>query len=328
MKILCSYIRQNLWTAGLFLLFGSIFSVMLLLKDLPVADVLYALLLCAVFGLIAAAVDFWRYRKNILKLREAACRLPETLEGLPETYELRQQTYQEMLQTLLDALRKARTEADSRQSDMLDYYALWAHQIKTPIAAMHLLLQDEQPDRGRLSDELFHIERYVEMVLQYLRMQSDSSDLVLAWCDLDAVIRQSVRKYAPLFIRSKVTLDYQPVRCRVLTDEKWLCFVLEQLLSNALKYAPQGTVRISLEAPAVLCIRDNGIGISGEDLPRVFEKGFTGYNGRSDKKSTGIGLYLCKRVMDRLGHGISIRSRPGQGTEVRLELDSGRSIIE
>ena len=166
------------------------------------------------------------------------------------------------------------------------------------------------------------------MVLQYLRMQSDSSDLVLAWCDLDGVIRQSVRKYAPLFIRSKVTLDYQPVRCRVLTDEKWLCFVLEQLLSNALKYAPQGTVRISLEAPAVLCIRDNGIGISGEDLPRVFEKGFTGYNGRSDKKSTGIGLYLCKRVMDRLGHGISIRSRPGQGTEVRLELDSVRSILE
>ena len=120
MKILCSYIRQNLWTAGLFILFGSIFSVMLLLKDLPVADVLYALLLCAVFGLIAAAVDFWRYRKNILQLREAACRLPETLEGLPETYELRQQTYQEMLQTLLDALRKARTEADSRQADMLD----------------------------------------------------------------------------------------------------------------------------------------------------------------------------------------------------------------
>ena len=114
----------------------------------------------------------------------------------------------------------------------------------------------------------------------------------------------------------------------ILTDGKWLSFVVEQVLSNALKYTPAGgRIRIYGDGET-LVIADSGIGIRPEDLPRVFEKGFTGYNGREDKKSTGIGLYLCRRVMDRLNHGISIVSRPGQGTLVRLDLSRGRRVVE
>ena len=162
------------------------------------------------------------------------------------------------------------------------------------------------------------------MVLQYLRLESESSDLVLKTQNLDDIIRQAVKKYAPLFIRKKLTLVYEPVNCQVLTDEKWLEFVLEQILSNAIKYTKRGSVAVYMDdrEEKTLVIADTGIGIAAEDVPRVFEKGFTGYNGRYDKRSTGIGLYLCRRVLNRLSHTIRIESEPGQGTRVYINLDT------
>ena len=176
--------------------------------------------------------------------------------------------------------------------------------------------------------ELLKIGQYVEMVLSYLRLDSDSTDYVLREYPLDDILRQAVRKFAKMFILKKITLDFQETGKTVLTDEKWLLFVVEQVLSNALKYTPAGgTIRIYGDGATVV-IADNGIGIREEDQARVFEKGFTGYNGRADKKSTGIGLYLCRQVMDRLYHGISLTSRPGQGTLVRLDLSREWRMVE
>jgi len=141
-------------------------------------------------------------------------------------------------------------------------------------------------------------------------------------------VRQAVRAYASQFIRKKIRLEYEPLSCRVLTDEKWLLFAVEQVLSNALKYTKAGSVSITMEAKKTLCIRDTGIGIAPEDLPRVFEKGYTGYNGRADKKATGIGLYLCRRILGKLGHTISIESKLGVGTTVRLGLESAHLTVE
>ena len=207
---------------------------------------------------------------------------------------------------------------------------MWAHQIQTPLAAMHILLQsveDENPALPELKEmkiELFKMEQYVEMVLTYLRMEDMSGDLQFEKVSLDKILKQSVRKYSQMFIFQKIRLDYRPVERIVLTDEKWLEFVIEQILSNALKYTKNGgEIRICLEEKRgreCLVIEDNGIGIQAEDLPRVFEKGFTGYNGRADKKSTGIGLYLCKKIMDKMGHKIWIDSEVGKGTRVYLEL--------
>ena len=198
---------------------------------------------------------------------------------------------------------------------------MWTHQIKTPIAAMRLLLQEEDTPLSReMQSELFQTEQYVQMALQYLRMEKMTSDLVFARYDLDALIRQAVRKYAPLFIRRKIILSYEPVHCEVLTDEKWLVFVLEQLLTNASKYTKEGgSVRIGKEN-GLLVLRDTGIGIRPEDLPRIFEWGYTGYNGRLDKRSTGVGLALVKQVMEMLGNKMEIRSVLGEGTEVFLDL--------
>ena len=230
-------------------------------------------------------------------------------------------------------LRRAASERETadaaRYREMVDYYTAWVHQIKTPIAAMRLTLQpDDTPNARRLMSQLLRIEQYVDMVLMYLRLDEGTSDYVIRACDLDGIIRQSLRKFAGEFIDRKLTLHYEPLHLSVVTDEKWLGFVVEQVLSNALKYTPAGgRIRIYGDGET-LVIADSGIRIRPEDLPRVFEKGFTGYNGREDKKSTGIGLYLCRRVMDRLNHGISIVSRPGQGTLVRLDLSRGRRVVE
>ena len=121
----------------------------------------------------------------------------------------------------------------------------------------------------------------------------------------------------------KLTLDYKPVDVSVVTDEKWLLFVIEQLLSNALKYTLSGSVSIYLEAPRTLCIADTGIGIAPEDLPRIFERGYTGINGRDDKKASGIGLYLCRRICRSLGHSITASSSEN-GTVIRIDMSQTR----
>ena len=199
---------------------------------------------------------------------------------------------------------------------------LWAHQIKTPIAAMNILLQSGKADEKELSAELFKIEQYVEMVLGYLRTEQMTSDLTLKEYELLDVIRQAVRKYSKLFILQKIKLNLEETDYRVVTDEKWFLFALEQILSNALKYTKEGSISIYMdkEKSDTLIIEDTGIGISPEDLPRVVEKGFTGYNGRSGRKSTGLGLYLTKQILEKLGHTIKLESEVGAGTRVYIYL--------
>lgn len=194
---------------------------------------------------------------------------------------------------------------------------------------LRLLLQDADTDEQRaLLEQVQSVEQYVEMVLGYLRLESPSSDYVIRNYALDDIVRQAVRKYASQFIRRRLRLEYTPLNVSVITDEKWLLFVIEQVLSNALKYTRSGSVSITLEAPKTLCIRDTGIGIASEDLPRVFEKGFTGCNGRTDKRATGIGLYLCRRILEKLGHTIAITSTVGEGTTVRICLQQDALEVE
>ena len=221
----------------------------------------------------------------------------------------------------LDQDRRAAVSAlDARNRETLDYYTMWVHQIKTPIAAMGLILQDDETERGlALRPELFRVERYVELVLSYLRMGGGASDYVIRQVNVDGVLRQAVRKYAPLFIRGKVALDLEETGLKALSDEKWLQLVIEQALSNAVKYAPGGHVKVWGEGER-LFIQDDGVGIAAEDLPRIFDRGFTGCNGRLDKRATGIGLYLCREICGRLGHTITVESEQGKGTRVTIGL--------
>lgn len=319
--------RKLVAAAGLFCALSGV--LIFWLYGLPGEAIAYLLCLCCIgtsFWAVLSFVRFWRKHKILRKMEEA---IFVTAEDLPETITLIEEDYQHLIQRLVRENRQRQAAADSMLEDLTSYYTLWVHQIKTPIAAMDLLLQ-AGPDRAtEMEIELQKIAQYVDMVLQYLRLDSTAKDLVLQRCHLDAVVRQTVRKYAKLFILKKIQLVFQETKWEVLSDEKWLCFLLEQLLSNALKYTPEGgKISIFLEGETNLVIADTGIGIAPEDLPRVFEKGFTGNNGRMDKKATGIGLYLCRRVTNLLGHTISIASEPGVGTQVRLGLGRPQFDIE
>ena len=309
---------------GIIVVFAAVFS----LYDLPLEAIGYAAALCFALGAGVFVLGFCRFRSRHRELLQLMKRTGEPVLPLPPAADLLEEDYQ----TLLTAVAAQRTRLLARErdklEDMTDYYTLWAHQIKTPIAAASLLLQENPPPREPLEAELLKISQYVDMVLGYLRLDSDTTDYLFQDTDLNALVRQAVRKFARLFILKHITPDFQELHRTVLTDGKWLSFVVEQLLSNALKYTPAGgTVRIYGDGET-LVIADTGIGIREEDLPRIFEKGFTGYNGRAGQKSTGIGLYLCRRVSEQLNHDLTIVSRPGQGTIARLDLSRKKRTME
>ena len=223
-----------------------------------------------------------------------------------------------------EKLRREREYQAESRKDMEDYYAMWVHQIKAPIAVMNVL-----PAAGGYCGEQRAEGRTVPggAVCGYgaqlcKTWAAGLSDLVIQEYELDGIIRRAVRKYAGQFIRKKIRLVYEGTEVSVLTDEKWLSFIIEQLLSNAIKYTAEGSVTIRVDDRKRLTVTDTGIGIAPEDLPRIFEKGYTGYNGRLDKKSTGIGLYLCRMAAERLGHKLTVESEPGRGSSFTIDLDS------
>lgn len=322
------YCKERMCVLQLLLLFSLIFAVVFALYRVYFGAVFYAFLLCFFVGGIVGAVDFLHFYRLNQQLKHLQKSVTIELSDLPETNSLTQWHYQELLRLLDEKSRESKTYSIRKREELIDYYTMWAHQIKTPISAMRLLLQTEEHSQSaQLFSELFRIEEYVQMVLSYLRLEGPN-DFVLQQYQLDDIVKHAVRKYAPLFIRQKITLDLGTIHGAILTDEKWLCFVLEQLLSNALKYTPKGKISIYMEGEKNLVIQDTGIGIAPEDLPRIGEKGFTGYNGRAQKQATGLGLYLCKKVLKKLSHHIVFESEIGRGTKVTLNFDTVLFVAE
>lgn len=329
MKLWRAYLRQHRLTVLMLVLFTGLFAVSFALYGLPLAAVAYPAGLCALAG---AGMAVWDFRRAARRHRELE-RLRQTgetvLAPLPEMETVEGQDCAALVEQLRQELRQQLGAAETRRGETVAYYTAWVHQIKTPIAAMRLTLQGEDtPAARRLTAELGRIEQYVDMVLTYLRLEEGGSDYVIRPCSVDEVVRAAVRRFAGEFIDRRIRLDYEPVQWETVTDGKWLTFVVEQLLSNALKYTGQeGTIRIYRQGDE-LCIADTGMGIAPEDLPRVFQMGYTGQNGRLDRRSSGIGLYLCRRICGNLRHGIRMESVPGEGTTVYLTLERGDFLPE
>ncbi len=328
--ILTAYLKEHIREA---VIYGAIVVILLGLAGLyeyekAIENMSYAAVLIAFFGAVYGVRDYFCYRKKCRLLIDAFAKRGERLDYLPERSSYPEKLYRELVGAAEEEARDVISEYDAKKRDIDDYYTMWTHQIKTPIAALRLLLQDEKQPL----EELFKIEQYAEMALHYARLDSFSSDFLFKTQNIEAIVKQAVKKYSILFIGSGLQFSLENFSARAVTDEKWLTFVVEQLLSNAIKYTPDGQIRIYglddgkteiqehdvHKEAAYLVIEDSGIGIREEDLPRIFERGFTGYNGRFDGKSTGIGLYLCKQILDRLSHTIQVESRVGKGTKVIL----------
>ena len=318
MEILKSYLKKNIKVYILFVVFITIFSIMFYLYNLPLEALIYTGSFCFLASLIASFSDFVNYRESYKKLKFLEKNILNDLEDLPKSLDIRIDYYHKIIEKLYEELEKLTQENRQKNTDMVDYYSMWVHQIKTPIAAMNFLLDNEEVDLKNLQQELFKIERYVEMVLTYIRLDSTSSDYVITKINLDEVVKDSVKKYATIFINKKIKLNYVSHETMVISDKKWLSFAFEQILGNSVKYSrADGEITIKTYENR-LVIEDKGIGIKEEDLPRIFEKGFTGFNGRYEKKSSGLGLYLCKKTLDKLGHHIEISSKVGEGTRIEI----------
>ncbi|MCI8611216.1 MAG: HAMP domain-containing histidine kinase [Clostridiales bacterium] len=325
------YLRDRRILVFLLFLLILIFTVVFVLFQIPLPAVLYAAALFSVAGIPVAVRDFLRCRRQhrrLCRICSSGIVFPEELP-VPETLEERD--FHALILRLCQDREAILAEQMQMQQETENFYTLWLHQIKTPIAAMSLLLQQNTDlDASQLRQELFKIEQYASLTLEYLRIGSIAADLCAQPCSLSDVVRQAIKKYAPVFIYKKIGIVTEGLDRTVISDEKWLVFVTEQLLSNALKYTSSGEIRIWSEwtddAGTVLYIQDTGIGIRSEDLPRVFERGFTGSNGRIDKKATGLGLYLCNMVCQKLCHKLSITSKPGEGTCVCVHF--GRQDVQ
>ena len=309
-----------------------IFGILFYLYDIPFDAIIYGCELSFVWSAVCLFIDFYKYYKRHKLLYINREQFFDDAEQLPEHMDIIEYDYQELAKELYQAKQELISKNRIAKKELLDYYGMWVHQIKTPIAALDILLQnteqflyEEDIVNSRINKrleiiqesipvsdmkmELFKIEQYVEIALNYLRVENISSDLSFKQYAVDDMVRQVIRKYAKM--------NFKPTGRYIVTDDKWFVFVLEQLISNALKYTKKGQISIYMKEKS-LVIEDTGIGIPAEDLPRIFEKGFTGYNGRENKKSTGIGLYLCKNIMDKLQWNITVDSEVGSGTKIYL----------
>lgn len=312
MSFLKRYLKSRAGGIALFLVCAGLLYASFLLFKLPVKAVRYPLVLCAGIGGVYLFADFLLARRKHRLMTNHA-------ETLPEIRTPDDADYQRIIERLKAESASRETAADARYRDMTDYYTVWAHEIKTPLSSMKLALTDEDSALSRrLQSDLNRVEHYVEMVMTFLRLDEHSSDFLFRACSLDEIVKPSLRKFRLDFIGRKITLVYEPISETVVTDEKWLSFVLDQLIMNALKYTRAGSVRIYSPGPRELVVQDTGVGIAPEDLPRVFEKGYTGLNGRMDKSASGLGLYLCREICKKLNVEISAESKRGEGTAVRL----------
>ena len=275
---------------------------------------------------LLAAVFYWDYQRFKRRHEQLTGLLVQEYlaqEHFPETKDLLEKDYQELLLHLSTCISNMESEREKAQTEMNQYYTMWAHQIKTPISGLRLLLQQSEAlEKKEMEMELFRIEQYVQMVLSYLRMKDMNSDLQIQKEDLDGMIRQAVRRYSRFFIGKHLHLEYEPIEKQVLTDEKWLVFVSEQLISNAVKYTPEEErSEFMKKNPALWGLKIRGSeSEKGRISQECLNEDLAGFNGRAQKRATGLGLFLCREICEKLSHKISIVSEPGKGTLVLLNL--------
>lgn len=328
-RIFQKWLRSRGIVMVVFFLFAGLMAASFYLYGLPLAAVLYPAGLCAVIGLLFLGMDYAktvRQHKAYLRLHA-----PAALRrgALPPAETVAEADAAALIKSLRQALIVDEMVAQIRYDKMIEYYTLWAHQIKTPLAAMRLTLSGEDSPTARtLGVELARTERYADMVMTYLRLDGAKGDYVFCETAVDPLVREAVKRFSGEFIAKHLTVEITESGIVAVTDAKWLSFVLEQLLSNALKYTHTGGVRIWSPESGKLSIGDSGIGIAPEDLPRIFERGYTGGSGRTDAHSSGIGLYLCRRVCGLLGIGLAATSTVGVGTTVTLDFTQKKTRFE
>ena len=323
------YLRDNIRFVLLYFMLVGFLAAMAVLagSDLYRQDGVYAVEVTIVLYVAGLLVDYGICRKQVLRLRELVSAQDKT-PLLPEPNDYRDELYAQLVAGLYDEQMKNLNRIEEDARDNREFMAAWVHEVKTPITAARLLLEGQvgEAEAESLREEIERINGYVEQVLFHTRADSFSRDYLLAEEELLRLVRENVKKHSALFIHKRISVQIDiPPHLTVCTDRKWLLFILDQLLTNALKYTySNGSVLIAARrdgAETVLCYQDNGMGIEKADLVRLFDKSFTGRNGREgNSAATGLGLYLAQKLACKLGHRITVSSVKGQGTTATVHF--------
>lgn len=291
MSKLKDFLKSQNHIIGLFFIFALSFFAIFILSGFPLDKFLLGFEILGFFLLIYLSIQYSKYKKE---------------ESFKEKYE-----------DLLDENKRLRSIYINEKKDLEEYFLLWTHQIKTPITVANLILNKKSdPDTKKLKEEIFYIEEYTNMAINYIKLTDRATDMDIEKVDLDRLIKTLLKKYSLIFINKRISLDYKDTKVEVLTDSKLLSIMIEQILSNALKYTEEGKIIISFDKEKnTLSIMDTGIGIRDEDLIKIFDRGYSGFNGRVNHKSSGLGLFLVREISKILKLRVEVKSKLGKGSE-------------
>lgn len=321
--MILSYLKYRRFALVMWLLAAAAAISSCLLGGVSADTLLYCFGLSAFAGLLLLVGDLFRYRRLIKRLRAVKEQLETLHAALPEAENGLQQELWGIVEKLQLIAQRERSSISDSLHSQVEYYTTWLHQIKTPISCIRLAAENglTAESTGIILGELVAIERYVDMALQNTKLQDLESDLVLSCHSVDTMLLETVKKYSTVFIQKRLTVDFSKTFLTVITDSKWFSFIIEQLLSNSAKYTPSGGVKIYADG-ATLYIEDSGIGIRSDDCSRIFEWGYTGYNGRTDRRASGLGLYMSRKIAERLN--ITLLCDPSFKGGSRFTLDLSR----
>lgn len=329
------YLTDSLPILAFFIvLMAFINSVILLghIVTLSTVDIIYmnlvAILLLAIF-LAAKYILSKRYYDTLADILE---NYKEDINvNLPEPRTHEQSLYSALLQKVYEEQNSKIEQLYNEKRENLEFITTWVHEVKTPLSASRLIIENSL-DKSKeevldsIEDELNKIDNYVEQSLYYSRIDSFSKDYLIDEINLEKVVNEAIKRNAKTFINKHIGVEIKNVSMDILTDKKWLHFIINQILSNSLKYTSTGGVikfyGLKSDKEQQLVVEDNGIGIKPEDLNRIFDKGFTGFNGRKNYSSTGMGLYLSQKLARKLGHNLSVESKYGEFTKIILHFPS------
>ena len=287
--------------------------------------------------LIYIIIEYIKYKKyfdnieNVLKCLDKKYLLPEVIE---EPNSIIGEEVNDILKEISRDMHEQVKYYRNMQEEYREYIEMWVHEIKTPIASSKLLIENNYNDLTRKIDiQIDRIENFVEQVLYYSRSDEVGKDYIIKKVELLPLVKNVIRKNQRDFISKRIRLQLGELNEVVYSDSKWIEFILNQILINSIKYSKGKDDKIQIESKeisntVVLTIEDEGVGIIERDLDRVFEKGFTGENGRKFGKSTGIGLYLCKKLCNKLGLGLEIQSKVNVGTKISIIFPKAENLIE
>ena len=336
MKII-DYIKDK----GLFLAINLIIFVMIasIMFSIKVSSVIIFLLFCVWFLPLCTyiLIEYIQYKRyfntieNILDNLDKKYLLPEVIK---DQNFLIGEEIDYILKTLSRDMHENVKYYRNMQEEYREYIEMWVHEIKTPIASTKLLIENNNNEVTRKIDsQMDKIENFVEQVLYYSRSNDVGKDYIIKKIDLSQVVKKVIKKNQRDFISKKISLQLEEIDEIVYSDTKWIEFILNQIIGNAIKYSKGKEDKIKIESKkiansVILSIEDNGVGIIEKDINRIFEKGFTGENGRRFGKSTGMGLYLCKKLCDKLGLGLRVESEVNRGVKVSIIFPMAENIID